>query len=100
MEFGDVRVAAKLRIPQGVGVRLGSLERPLVEERVPTAEQLGNALRRRRKELGFTQDTAATYCGHSPRVIGEIERGKSTAQIGVVLDYAEFLGIEIILKVV
>ena len=36
--------------------------------------------------------------GHSARVIGEIERGKTTVQLGVVLDYAEFLGVEVRLK--
>lgn len=85
--------------PRGVGVRLGEYERPLSEERTPTVDLLGDALKRRRKELGFTQETASKYCGHSARVIGEIERGKRTAQLGVALDYAEFLGVEIHLKV-
>lgn len=92
-------VRKRSAIPRGVGVRLGEYERPLSEERTPTVDLLGDALKRRRKELGFTQETASKYCGHSARVIGEIERGKRTAQLGVALDYAEFLGVEIHLKV-
>lgn len=92
-------VRKRSAIPLGVGIRLAGDERPLSEERASTAESLGDALKRRRKELGFTQQTAAEYCGHSARVIGEIERGKRTAQVGVVLDYAEFLGVEVHVKV-
>ena len=92
-------VRKRSAIPRGVGVRLGEYERPLSEERTPTVDLLGDALKRRRNELGFTQETASKYCGHSARVIGEIERGKRTAQLGVVLDYAEFLGVDIHLKV-
>ena len=86
-------------IPTGVGVHLSERERPLRDERASTAALIGDALRRRRKELGFTQETAGAYCGHSARVLGEIERGKRTAQLGVVLDYAELLGVEVRLKV-
>lgn len=98
MKRDSVRVAGRVSIPLGIGVRLSPGEQELVEERASTPERIGNALRRRRKMLGFTQTTAGEYCGHSARVIGEIERGKTTVQLGVVLDYAEFLGVEIRLK--
>ncbi len=98
MKRESIRIAGKVSIPLGVGVRLSPGEQQLVEERASTPERLGDALRRRRKMLGFTQATAGEYCGHSARVIGEIERGKTTVQLGVVLDYAEFLGVEVRLK--
>lgn len=91
-------VRKRSAIPLGVGIRLANNERPLSDERASTVDLLGDAFRRRRKELGFTQQTAAEYCGHSARVIGEIERGKRTVQLGVVLDYAEFLGVEVRVK--
>ena len=52
-------VRKRSAIPLGVGIRLANNERPLSEERASTVDLLGDARRRRRKELGFTQQTAA-----------------------------------------
>lgn len=94
-----MRRVGKMAIPLGERVRLGKGEKPLVHERFVSSEQLGIALRRRRRELGYTQQTMAELCNHSVRVIGEIERGRSTVGIGVILDYALALGVDLELSV-
>ena len=94
-----IRKVARLEIPLGKGVHLREDERPLVKQRIYDAEGLGGAFRTRRRELGYTQETAAMLCMHSTRVIGDIERGRSTVGIGVVLDYAAILGIDVTLEV-
>ena len=67
--------------------------------RVHSADALGALLRQRRKELGYTQQDIADMTGWSPRLIGELERGRATVGIGRVIDYANGLGVDIDLKV-
>lgn len=61
----------------------------------PDAEALGTLLRARRKRLGYTQEQVAAMMGCSPRLIGEIERGRRTVGIQRVLDLALGLGIDL-----
>jgi len=63
-----------------------------------TAE-IGSLLRARRKELGYTQEDIAELMRFSPRLVGEIERGRETVGIQKVLNYALNLGIDITLTV-
>lgn len=60
-----------------------------------TMGDLGALIRSRRKELGYTQEQVAAMMGCSPRLIGEIERGRGTAGIQRVLDLAIGLGIDL-----
>lgn len=83
----------------GRGVHLKKDEQPLRRQTVFDAEELGKALRKRRRELGYTQAMAAELSMHSPRVIGEIERGRSSVGIGVIFDYAAILGVDVDLRV-
>lgn len=92
------RTIVKLGCP-GRGVHLKQGEEALREQKVFDAAELGMALRKRRRELGYTQVAAAELAFHSPRVIGEIERGRSTVGIGVIFDYAAVLGVDITLSV-
>ncbi|MBM6999882.1 helix-turn-helix transcriptional regulator [bacterium] len=64
-----------------------------------TAGDFGSLIRRRRKELGYTQEYMADVLGWSPRLIGDIERGKATVGIQRVLDLATNLGIDVTLSV-
>jgi len=63
------------------------------------AADVGIAIRSRRKELGYTQERLAALTGMSPRLLGEIERGKRTTGIQRVLDLATALGIDLFLSV-
>jgi transcriptional regulator with XRE-family HTH domain len=66
--------------------------------RVFNAEQIGQLIRLRRKSLGYTQRYVADMMGISPRLVGEIEKGRETVGIQKVIDMATGLGIDIELK--
>ncbi|MCL1798095.1 MAG: helix-turn-helix transcriptional regulator [Eggerthellaceae bacterium] len=71
----------------------------LTPTRVFSMEEIGAILRLRRKELGYTQEYIASLMGTSPRLIGEIERGRESVGIQKVLDLTTGLGIDITLCV-
>ncbi|RJP90976.1 MAG: transcriptional regulator [Desulfobacteraceae bacterium] len=60
-----------------------------------SAKDIGRAIRARRKADGLTQADAAALCGVGARFLGELERGKETAQIGKVIRILAGLGLEI-----
>lgn len=63
------------------------------------AAEFGAFIRQRRKELGYTQEYVAKFLGCSPRLVGEIERGRGTVGLQKVLDLTTNLGIDIVLSV-
>ncbi len=63
--------------------------------KIKNAEQLGALVRTRRKQLGITQKELAMTCGNGLRFIVDMERGKSTCQIGKTLQVLQALGIAI-----
>ena len=64
--------------------------------RVTEGAALGAALRSRRKRLGYTQEDLADMLGFSPRLGGEIERGRGTVGIDKVLAFATALGVDVV----
>jgi y4mF family transcriptional regulator len=60
---------------------------------VLSAVEIGNVIRAKRKADGLTQSDAAALCGVGARFLGELERGKETAQIGKVLRILHGLGL-------
>jgi HTH-type transcriptional regulator / antitoxin HipB len=60
-----------------------------------TPEQLGTALRQRRRELGVTQKELAMTCGTGLRFIVDLERGKATCQLGKALLVVQALGLSL-----
>ena len=75
------------------------LSTPSKKMQVFDAAEFGQVIRRRRKELGYTQEAIAAMSNCSPRLIGEIERGRTTVGIQRVLDLATNLGIDITITV-
>jgi HTH-type transcriptional regulator/antitoxin HipB len=59
------------------------------------ASDFGNELRQRRRAVGLSQGAVADAIGVNRRVIGELERGKSTVQLGIALRVAEALGLDL-----
>ena len=59
------------------------------------SRRFGQNLRRRRKELGFTQDELAGMIGANRRFISELERGKGTSYLGRALAAAEALDVDV-----
>lgn len=58
-----------------------------------TSEDLGHAIRARRRELGITQRQLSLTAGTGMRFIVDLENGKPTAQIGKALAVLQSLGL-------
>lgn len=56
---------------------------------------LGDVLRRRRRELGITQVELARSCACSPRFISELERGVAGGNIKQVIEVCREVGIDL-----
>ncbi len=67
--------------------------------RIQSPEQLGRAIRERRRQLRLTQQTVADLTGVNRVVVGHLEHGKSTVQIRIVLLVVQVLGIDFELRV-
>jgi HTH-type transcriptional regulator / antitoxin HipB len=65
---------------------------------VRTPNELGSALRERRRELGLRQEEVSGLIGVNRRVVGELERGKGTVQLQIAMDLARVLGLDIELE--
>jgi y4mF family transcriptional regulator len=63
--------------------------------KMKTTEQIGTAIRTRRKHLKITQKELAMTCGTGLRFIVDLERGKPTCQIGKTLQVLQALGLAI-----
>ena len=61
-------------------------------------QEIGQALRARRRQLGLTQEDVANVIGVNRRVIGQLERGKGTVQLRIALEAARALGLNIDLQ--
>ena len=58
-------------------------------------KSLGDAIRRRRRELGYTQAFLADYAGVSTSFLSELENGKETIQAGKMMEIIGLLGMDI-----
>ncbi len=65
------------------------------EVRIASIRELGDTIRRVRKESGLTQRDAAALCNVSLPFLNGVEQGKATAQIGKVLTVCQRFGIEV-----
>ena len=66
----------------------------MVSRKISSSKQLGDAIRARRKEMGYTQATIAAYAGCSTRFLSELERGKQTAEIEKTIQVIQTLGMD------
>ena len=60
-----------------------------------SVEEVGEAIRTRRKELHYTQAFLAEFTGFSVSFISDVERGKATAEIGKTLQLLMILGLDL-----
>lgn len=65
---------------------------------IVSISELGDTVRRVRKESGLTQRDAAALCNVSLPFLNGLEQGKTTAQIGKVLSVCHRFGIEVKLR--
>ncbi len=63
--------------------------------KIKDTEQLGKAIRQKRKQLGVTQRELAMTCGTGERFIVDLEQGKPTCQVGKVLQVVQALGVNL-----
>ena len=63
--------------------------------KIRSVEELGEAIRTRRKELHYTQAFLADFTGFSVSFISDGERGKATAEIGKTLQLLMILGLDL-----
>jgi y4mF family transcriptional regulator len=68
---------------------------PIGNMNIQSPEQLGVAIRARRKQLRVTQKDLAMTCGTGLRFIIDLEKGKSTCQIGKILQVLQALGLKL-----
>ena len=66
--------------------------------RADSAQAFGEALRKRRKELGYTQEFLSQMCGLSVSFLSDLENGKETAELGKSLYLASLLGLDVSLE--
>lgn len=59
------------------------------------SKHIGETIRATRKQQGLTQTDLALTANTAQRFISELERGKTTCQIGKILDVMAALGIRI-----
>lgn len=66
--------------------------------KVRSATELGEAVREARKAQGLRQGELALTAGTGRRFIGDLERGKPTAQLAQVLRVVQALGLSVELQ--
>ncbi|MBR2765182.1 MAG: helix-turn-helix transcriptional regulator [Blautia sp.] len=58
----------------------------------------GAAIRKRRKELHYTQAFIADFTGFSVSFISDLENGKKTVELGKAIHLANTLGMDLLLN--
>ena len=69
---------------------------PMPLKQSMTLEKLGGIIRRQREAQKYTIATVSGHANVSPGFVEEVERGKETAEIGLVLRLLENLGLDLI----
>jgi hypothetical protein len=63
--------------------------------RIRTAADVGAIVREVRRASELDQATAAGMTGVGPRFLGDVERGKTTVRLGLVLQVLDRLGLDV-----
>ena len=63
--------------------------------KIRNTEQLGRAIRLKRRQLGVTQKELAMTCGTGTRFIIDLESGKKTCHVGKIFDVIQSLGVKL-----
>jgi DNA-binding XRE family transcriptional regulator len=71
---------------------------PIDAMSVQTPAEFGRVVGVRRRELGLTQEELAGVVGVNRRVVGEFEAGKITVRLGIAMELARALGLDIDLR--
>ena len=66
--------------------------------KITDSKSLGQSIRARRKELGYTQKYLSEYTGLSITFISQLERGKPTAEIEKTIQLIQILGMDLMVE--
>lgn len=66
--------------------------------KVIDCDEFGKALRKRRKELNYTQGCLSETSGLSASFISDLENGKATVELGKAIKLAKLLGMDLFLE--
>ena len=66
--------------------------------KITDSRTLGQAIRYRRKELGYTQACLSEVTGLSITFISDVERGKPTAEIEKTIRLINILGLDLLVE--
>ena len=66
--------------------------------KITDSKSLGQAIRTRRKELGYTQGYLSDFTGLSITFISDIENGKPTAEIEKTIRLINILGLDLLIE--
>ena len=66
--------------------------------KITDSKSLGQSIRARRKELGYTQKYLSEYTGLSITFISQLERGKPTAEIEKTIQLIHILGMDLMIE--
>lgn len=66
--------------------------------KIKNAADFGQIIRKRRRELGYTQEFVAEFTGMSVTYISQLERGKKTAEIEKAIMLANVLGLDLCIE--
>lgn len=69
-----------------------------IDIKVFDAKEFGEAIRKRRKQKGYILRDISDITGFSMSFLSDLERGKTTAELGKALYIANVLGMDVILK--
>ena len=64
--------------------------------KIISAQTFGQAIRKRRKDLGYTQGYISEMTGFSISFISDLERGKPTAELEKSIFLANLLGLDLL----
>ncbi len=66
--------------------------------KITDSKSFGTALRKRRKQLGYTQAYISDFTGLSISFLSELENGKKTIQLDKAIQVAMLLGLNITIE--
>lgn len=72
--------------------------KPIPPQRVRTPIQIGAALRRRRRALGWTQSQLGERAGLRQATISELERGANGIHLKSLCDVVSALGLDLVIE--
>ena len=66
--------------------------------KINDTSEFGKVLKKRRKELKYTQRDLSEFTGFSISYLSDLENGKQTTELGKAIYIANLLGIDVLLQ--